>query len=324
MILNRPAARRALPSRRNRNTRDRAPFGWTRSMRPCSEVSWMTCSRPCGRAASASTSFRRARSGEEQLSASWCANRRFGRVPPDELNRRKGRPPHRLQRGRNRSSSANSISHTIPSTAGGRSGAPGTAAGALHNTDPFIFASRFLCSNCGQGVHGTGGLWFIDYGSLIAFGSGRKIGGQPRWVLDTVLVVKDSRLSDPREALEGWVPEGLLEVTGGPLMAAAKDLGKESGAGACGPTSERFRLYRGATPDDPVDEMFSVFRAVPTEGRSRFARPMVSLDENCFNPRNWQAPKGTRVSQVREAGLVLGSRAEMPECQTTRAQDPAD
>ena len=54
--------RRGVPSRRNRNTQDRAPLGWTRSMKPCRAVSWMAYSRSCGRAASASASVRRARS----------------------------------------------------------------------------------------------------------------------------------------------------------------------------------------------------------------------------------------------------------------------
>ena len=36
-------AERGAPSRRNWNTQDRAPFGWTRSMKPCRAVSWRKC-----------------------------------------------------------------------------------------------------------------------------------------------------------------------------------------------------------------------------------------------------------------------------------------
>ena len=166
---------------------------------------------------------------------------------------------------------------------------------------------------------------------MIAFGSGKTIGGKRKWVLDTVLVVKDSFLYDPlnpREALEGKVPEEFLEVTGGPLVAWAEDLGKGSASAACGPTSERLRLYRGATPDDPVDGMFGFFPAISAEGESGFPRPVVSLDDEYFNSCNGQAPKGAQcnlcpdtlrglwdslIAQVRKAGLVIGTRADMPE-----------
>lgn len=109
-------------------------------------------------------------------------------------------------------------------------------------------------------------------------------------MLDTVLVVRDSFLYDPlnpREALEGKVPDEFLEVTGGPLVAWAKDLREGSASAACAPKSERLRLYRGATPDDPIDEMFSFFPAIPGDGESTFARPVVSLDDKYFSSGNW-------------------------------------
>ena len=55
--------RRGLPSRRKRNTQDRAPFGWTLSMKPCRAASWIAYSCSRGRAARASASVRRTRSG---------------------------------------------------------------------------------------------------------------------------------------------------------------------------------------------------------------------------------------------------------------------
>ena len=201
----------------------------------------------------------------------------------------------------------------------------------LHNTDPFIFGDSFLYSNCGQSASSKQGLKLLDQGSVIAFGSGKTIGGKRKWVLDTVLVVKDSFLYDPlnpREALKDKVPDEFLEVTGGPLVAWAEDRGKGSASAACAPTSERLRLYRGATPDDPVDGMFGFFPAISAEGESGFSRPVVSLDDEYFNPCNWQAPKGARgnlcpdtlrglwdslIAQVRKADLVLGTRADMPE-----------
>ena len=41
----------------------------------------------------------------------------------------------------------------------------------LHNTDPFIFGKRFLCSNCGQPRGGNSGLRHLGRGSVIIFGS---------------------------------------------------------------------------------------------------------------------------------------------------------
>ena len=198
---------------------------------------------------------------------------------------------------------------------------------------PFIFGDCFLYSNCGQSAESKRGLKELAPGSVIAFRSGKKIDGKPKWVLDAVLVVKDSRPYDPlnpREALEGKVSDAFLEVTGGPLIARANELRKESISAACAPKSERLRLYWGATPDDPVNDMFSFFPAIPAVDDSSFARPVVFLDEEYFNPANWQSPKGhgrerkpeelcrlwdSLVAQVRKASLVLGTRAEMPpEC----------
>ncbi len=78
----------------------------------------------------------------------------------------------------------------------------------------------------------------LERGSVIAFGSKKRHG----WVLDTVLVVADSfdyLAADTHTAVEGHVPDVSLHVTGGPL--AEND------------ATETLRLYRGATPDDPVD-----------------------------------------------------------------------
>ena len=199
----------------------------------------------------------------------------------------------------------------------------------LHNTDPFIFGDCFLYSNCGQSASNKQGLKHLDQGSVIAFGSCKTINDKRKWVLDTVLVVKDSYLYDPlnpREALEGKVPETFLSVTGGPL--ADNDAGTTCAPKSCALTSERLRLYRGATPDDPVDEMFSFFPAMPAGGETGFPRPPISLPDKYFNPRSCQAPKWTTqncesgelrslwdrlTEQVRKRGLVLATRAETPE-----------
>ena len=197
----------------------------------------------------------------------------------------------------------------------------------LHNTDPFIFGDCFLYSNCGQSAPSKKGLKNIGVGSVIAFGSGKTIGGKRKWVLDTVLVVRESRCYDPldpRMALEGKVPEAFLKVTGGPLTSDPK-LKKSADDGY----AKEFRLYWGATPDDPVDEMFSFFPAVLADRESSFARPIIDLKDNkVLNPDNWQTPKGagtcrqpqelrrlwdSLVEQVLgNKNLVLGTHAEMP------------
>ena len=197
----------------------------------------------------------------------------------------------------------------------------------LHNTDPFIFGDRFIYSNCRQLPRSKSqhGLKQLDRGSVIAFGS--KVKGEEKWALDTVLVVRDSRPYDPlnpREALEGKVPNEFLNVTGGPLTEDLKL--KEL---ADNQEVPEFRLYRGATPNDPVCGMYSFFPALPAGSSSGFRRPpIVGIEQ--INSRNWRAPKGHRekltlkelrclwdslVAQVRNEGLVLGTYAEMPpEC----------
>ena len=94
----------------------------------------------------------------------------------------------------------------------------------LHNTDPFIFGERFLYSNCRQTAQAKKGLKHLAQGSVIAFGSGKKIAGKRKWVLDTVFVIADSieyNPLDPPKALKGRVSETFLSVTGGPLTACA-------------------------------------------------------------------------------------------------------
>ncbi len=196
----------------------------------------------------------------------------------------------------------------------------------LHNTDPFIFGDCFIYSNCGQLARNKHGLKHLDVGSVIAFGSSQKIHNERKWVLDTVIVVADSFRYDPldpREALDGKVPEAFLSVTGGPL-AEDPQLKEWNNTGE----TQEFRLYRGATLDDAVHGMFSYFPAISANGEASFPRPVVCLDDRYFNPAGWRALKwagrhfsrdtirdlwDSPVAQVRKAGLALGTHAEMPE-----------
>ena len=198
----------------------------------------------------------------------------------------------------------------------------------LHNTDPFIFGQRFLYSNCRQvSKRGPTRLTQLDVGSVIAFGSGRRTDGEWRWLLDTVLVVRDFvpySAHNARIALKDWVPAAFMDVTAGPLT----DNAERSIPGKCASTREQLRLYRGATPDDPVDGMFSFVPASPAGGDSGFPRPLINLPAEYFNPAAFRGPNGLRhnrtseelrdlwdrlVAQIRDAGLVLGTHAELPE-----------
>ncbi len=186
----------------------------------------------------------------------------------------------------------------------------------LHNTDPFIFGERFLYSNCNQ----RGGLKELARGSLILFGSKRG-----DWLLDTVLVIGDSteyEASNAVATLRDSVPETFLDVTAKPIAENSK--------------GEAFRLYCGATPEDRVGEhMFSFFPARPADAvASGFRRPPIKLPpaySDYFNEGNGSYPRGHKrstrdlspdelddlwhsiVEQVRDAGLVLGTHAELPE-----------
>ena len=191
----------------------------------------------------------------------------------------------------------------------------------LHNTDPFIFGERFLYSNCRQ-PRGSkaSGLAHLGRGSVIAFGSGMKIGSERKWVLDTVFVVADSRAytaSEARRALADMAPEAFLTVTGGPLEDNEEAF---------------FRIYVGATRDEPVDGMYSFFPAMLAYDNVGFPRPLITLPCKYFNPKSWQAPKGlghectgeeirglwnSLVSEIYRNRLVLGIHAKLPEARTS-------
>lgn len=205
----------------------------------------------------------------------------------------------------------------------------------LHNTDPFIFGDQFLYSNCKQDTFSPS-LQHLAPGSIILFGSGKKVDGHRQWVLDTIFVVRDRFEYDPREprrALEGLVSSDFLTVTGEPIRA-----GYQSDANVnvqkC-PPGQKFVLYRGATPDNDVKGMYSFFPARRAESTEPyFSRPLISCTGNLnmtyFNPGKWQGIKANQVkdesvlvslwqqivAQVRKDELVLGTYAEMPPCRS--------
>ena len=60
----------------------------------------------------------------------------------------------------------------------------------------------------------------------------------------------------------------------------------------CATARDRLRLYRGATPDDPVEGMFSFFPASLECGDSGFRRPFIDLPIKYLNPAAFRTPRG--------------------------------
>ena len=198
---------------------------------------------------------------------------------------------------------------------------PRTDYSELHNTDPFIFGERFIYSNCRQ-PRGSrrSGLMHIAPDSVIAFGS--CLEREQEWVLDTVLVVRESvpyhAASMREDVADLRLEDAFMDVTGEPIMQnESADL--------------PLRLYVGATLEEPLEGMFSFFPAMPAEEREPFRRPHVTLPSDYFRATQSRGPMGhalggtdlstatlfglweSLVEQVRDAGLVLGTYAELPK-----------
>lgn len=185
----------------------------------------------------------------------------------------------------------------------------------LQNTDPYVFGDRFLYTGCQQ--HTNRGatetqLRRLSRGSVILFGSCRDL---TRFVVDTVFVVADSvdhSFRDHKEVLHGVVADHYWAVTLGPWYADGGD-------------AMSFRLYLGATPQDPVEGMFSFVPCVPAESTEdpRFPRPELRL-LGSITPHLRQGKKMTKlaslhdvagvwaqvVEQVERHDLALGTRIE--------------
>lgn len=186
--------------------------------------------------------------------------------------------------------------------------------GARQNTDPWVFGRAFLYSNCKQlnprPSRSASALQRLASGSIILFGS--SVGGE--FVLDTVFVVGD--------VVGTYTPlGGDLDVD--PVFEQCTMESLTTGDDA----TSTFTRYRGATPAEAVDGMFSFVpctRAADSPGR--FARPPIALP-GVINPKSRQAPSGATASrsladrmaawhavtnQVLAAGLALGTDIETP------------
>jgi hypothetical protein len=191
------------------------------------------------------------------------------------------------------------------------------------NTDPFVFGDHFHFTGCQQHKRRNGlveptQLRALRRGSVVLFGSCRR----DRFVLDTVLVVDrylDHTVSDHTDVLSGQVSETYRSVVLEPWYRGNV------------PDYAAHRLYFGATPERPVDGMFSFApcrrRADAPQG---FARPIIELPGVITDTHkqsyklNPQASIGACVElweavaeQVLGSGSLLGTRFDLPPRWTT-------
>ncbi len=177
------------------------------------------------------------------------------------------------------------------------------------NTDPLVFGDRMLTTFCRQPSNPS--LGRLERGSVLVFGS--RVDGA--FVGDTVLVVADTiehdRESYP-EQMRDQVSDLVFELTLKPMYAHRVN----------GPFTAMF----GATPDDPIEGMFSFVPCLPAAGGVRgFARPDLGRVPG-LNADNWRAIAlnqdiaGDRIpslwSLVAEttvaSGLALATRLGVP------------
>ena len=192
----------------------------------------------------------------------------------------------------------------------------------LQNTDPFVFGGFYYTGCMQRRERGPTQLRYLARGSVVLFGS--SLSGS--FVVDTVFVVDgwiDHEVMSYRTLLKGKVPDAYWDVTLKPRYA------NESGQNAwiCLPGEGlSWRLYFGATYDNPVGGMFSYTPCKPSaEATGGFPRPSIELP-GIVNPDlvrgfrlNVQSGVGDVVElwelvadQVLSQGLSLGVCLDVP------------
>lgn len=197
----------------------------------------------------------------------------------------------------------------------------------LQNTDPFVFGPHFLYTWCQQRTKKSATqLRYLLRGSVILFGSclGRK------FVLDTVFVVErwiDHTRADYRRVLAGTSRE-YREVA---IFPGYQEPSAARRACMIAGSQDTWRLYFGATHDDPVNRMYSYFPCLPDKPTSKgFARPRISLPgkitDNLYQGKKYSEQPSLDAmeslwkkitEQVKQQGLAMGVYAEMPKRRLT-------
>lgn len=186
--------------------------------------------------------------------------------------------------------------------------------GPRQNTDPWVWGSTMLYSNCKQTVRPSGrrtAMQNLTRGSVICFGS--TVDGE--FCLDTLLVIAQADPWVPAEASQLTVGEAFKVCTGGSVATRPGDAQLD------------LTLYRGATVSGSVDGIFSFVPARPVgEDGARFARPAIRLPD-LINPASRQSTWGSRRplpagtvrgawdsvrQQVLDSGAVLAVHLDVP------------
>lgn len=182
------------------------------------------------------------------------------------------------------------------------------------NTDPWVFGPRFLYSNCKQLTPAgrPSALQKLTPGSMVLFGSTF----HGHFVLDTVFVVT--------EALTTYTPIDGIDIETEAFRACTiRSLASLEPA----KSAASFTLFAGATPERPINGMFSFTPSRRADDSDcRFRRPPLTLP-GIINPLSWQSPRGAKVAttpedvraiwlavvkQVEAHGLELGTDMESP------------
>jgi hypothetical protein len=180
----------------------------------------------------------------------------------------------------------------------------GCEGGGYQNTDPYVFDGAFKYLLCKQGTQGgakSTGLAELEAGSLILFGSTSGRGDNAFFQLDTVFVVADYIAYNPAK----WAIDlRSTKVSAHYLAVVAQHAFRD------GHPSAAYRLYSGATYDQPVAGMYSFTPARACDSTpSGF--PRVKL-------RRKDLPKCKQVGP--ERALITNNLNAAPRCTEVRDQ----
>ena len=188
------------------------------------------------------------------------------------------------------------------------------------NTDPFVFGEAFIYSLCQQwreykkGHLHTTYLSRLPIGSLILFGSKVMLDTgstkEDAFALDTVFVVGDSRpytIKNYETDLAGFIPKDYGYIMG---------FDYARGAGV----SMNIRCYKGATPSNPVNGMysFSPCQVADPKGGKSFHKVMIKKTDGLndyINVKVQQGFKGSITIPDSEAQKVWTKVCEIAENQ---------
>lgn len=185
----------------------------------------------------------------------------------------------------------------------------------LQNTDPFIFGDNFYYVCCQQATkRGFTQLRFLESGSVILLGSCLN----KKFILDTVFVVDRYYEIESLTQISQYVSDTYVDVTLRHILSCTPPRPDKCN------TNQNFRLYVGATFDNPINEMFSFFPCLPYSDliNEGFSRPLIKipnvisdlknqgykLTRNCNLRQLWQQTK----NQVEQVGLEIGIHSELP------------